>query len=238
MLLKLISFLNFYVPNSERTSKVGVGFSAQVLARTCVLVVGVLISHSALASEAMLKTFFKQVDTMQAVFTQKVIDETGMTLETSSGVFSLSRPGKFRWNYKSNDTDIPQGQQIIADGQSIFMYDPDLEQVTQRSLQDALGQVPSLLLVQSGANIDKHFMITDFGLTDGLSWVALKPKDENAGYQQLMIGFASGKLSAINLLDGLGNETRLSLLQVKTNIALNKGLFNFVPPEGVDVLRE
>ena len=202
------------------------------------MLVSLGFSSSVFASEAMLKKFFTQVNTLQAVFTQKVIDETGMTLETSSGVFSLSRPGKFRWNYKSTDPEISLGQQIIADGQFIFMYDPDLEQVTQRGLQDALGQIPSLLLVQSGTNIDQHFMITDFGLTDGLSWVALKPKDENAGYQQLMIGFNQGQLSAITLLDGLGNETRLSLLQVKTNIALEKGLFNFVPPEGVDVLRE
>lgn len=192
----------------------------------------------AYASEAKLKTFFSQVNTLQASFTQKVIDETGMTLETSSGVFSLSRPGKFRWDYKSTDPDIPQGQQIIADGQSIFMFDPDLEQVTQRSLQDALGQVPSLLLVQTGTNIEQHFVITDFGVTDGLSWVALKPKDENAGYQQLMIGFKNSQLSAITLLDGLGNETRLSLFQVKSNISLSKGLFKFTPPEGVDVLRE
>lgn len=206
--------------------------------RTLAFVVCISVTASASASEAMLRAFFTQVNTLQAVFTQKVIDETGMTLESTSGMLSLSRPGKFRWNYKSADPDIPQGQQIIADGKSIFMYDPDLEQVTQRSLQDALGQIPSLLLVQSGTNIDQHFVITDFALTDGLSWVALKPKDENAGYQQLMIGFKSGQLSAINLLDGLGNETRLSLSQVKTNTKLDKGLFNFIPPEGVDVLRE
>lgn len=190
------------------------------------------------ASEANLKTFFSQVNTLQAGFTQKVIDESGMTLESSSGVFSLSRPGKFRWDYKSTDPDISVGQQIIADGESIFMFDPDLEQVTQRDLTDALGQVPSLLLVQTGANVEQHFIITDFGLTDGLSWVALKPKDENAGYQQLMIGFKNNQLSAITLLDGLGNETRLSLFQVRPNIRLNKALFEFVPPEGVDVLRE
>jgi len=238
MLLKTILLKTMLLKLARRFKSVWQNHGMSLLARALLSVSCILSSNSVMASEAMLKTFFTQVTTLQAVFTQKVTDETGMTLETSSGVFSLSRPGKFRWNYNSTDSDTVQGQQIIADGKSIFMYDPDLEQVTQRSLKDALGQVPSLLLVQSGTNIDQHFMITDFGLTDGLSWVALKPKDENAGYQQLMIGFDRGELSAINLLDGLGNETRLSLLQVKTNRSLDKALFRFIPPAGVDVLRE
>jgi len=196
------------------------------------------VSLTAQSSEAMLKRFFVEVNTLQAVFVQKVVDETGMSLESSSGTFSLSRPGKFRWDYKSTDPDIPEGQQIIADGASIFMYDPDLEQVTQRGMADAIGQVPSLLLVQDGADIDAHFMTTDFGVTDGLSWVALKPKDENAGYQQLMIGFKEEVIDTITLLDGLGNETRLSLLRVQRNLTLADDLFTFDPPDGVDVLRE
>lgn len=190
------------------------------------------------ASEADLREFFKSVDSLQADFTQQVVDETGMTLEVSNGIFSLSRPGKFRWNYASADPDLAQGQQIIADGESIFMYDPDLEQVTQRSLADALAQVPSLLLVQTGAQIDEHFNITDFGLTDGLTWVALKPKDDNAAYQQLLIGFAKGVMRSITLLDGLGNETKLMLSNVRNNIDIDRETFMFVAPDGVDVLTE
>ena len=188
------------------------------------------------ASEAALNRFFTEVKTLTAQFAQVVVDESGMTLEQSSGTVFLSRPGKFRWDYKSQDSDLPQGQQIIADGQYIYMYDPDLEQVTRRGLKDAMGQVPSLLLVQSGTNIEEHFLLTDFGLTDGLNWVALKPIDEDAGYQQLMIGFKGEQISQLMLLDGLGNETRLQLSQVQENVDVAASVFNFDPPENTDVL--
>ncbi|MFT6006336.1 MAG: outer membrane lipoprotein carrier protein [Pseudoalteromonas tetraodonis] len=190
------------------------------------------------ASEENLRKFFNEVSTLQADFEQQVVDETGMTLEVSKGIFSLSRPGRFRWNYASSDPDLSLGQQIVADGSSIFMYDPDLEQVTQRSLQDALNQVPSMLLVQSGVNLEEHFSIVDFGLTDGLTWVALKPKDENAGYQQLLIGFAKGEMRSITLLDGLGNETRLNLSNIQNNIKLSDDVFTFVAPPDADILSE
>jgi chaperone LolA len=156
----------------------------------------VFIASSAIyASEAMLKRFFVEVNTLQADFTQQIVDESGMTLENKSGVFSISRPGKIRWNYSSDnyandDSDYPVGQQIISNGKLITFYEPDLETANQRSMLNALEQVPTLLLVQSGERLEAHFNVMDFGLTDGLTWVALKPKDENAGYQGLMIGFA------------------------------------------------
>jgi len=197
-----------------------------------------LMANSATASQAILERFFAEVDTLQADFEQKVTDETGQLLDYSRGRFSLSRPGKFRWDYKSRDSDLPIGQQIVANGKVIYMFDPDLEQVTQRNLKDALGQVPSLLLVQSGANIKEHFTISDIGMTDGLSWVALKPNDEDAGYQQLMIGFLNGSLNTIVLLDGLGNETRLVLSKLSNNLVLPTDLFEFDVPEGADLLVE
>jgi len=201
--------------------------------------VGVLMLLCApmcMASEAMLRQFYSNIDTLQASFEQQITDETGFSLEDSRGTFSLSRPGKFRWDYLSDDPDVPLGQQIIADGQHIYLFSPDLDQVTRRSLQDALSQVPSLVLVQSGASIDQHFMISDIGLTDGLSWVSLQPKDQDSSYQQLLMGFNAGVLQVIELVDGLGNATRLTLSRVKTNIRLPKDRFNFEVPAGVDLL--
>ena len=197
-----------------------------------------LVSFGANGSQVMLQKFFVEVKTLEAKFEQKVVDETGMMLEITDGNLTLSRPGKFRWDYSGSSSGLERGPQIIADGESILMYDPDLEQVTQRSLQDALGQVPSLLLVQSGADIEQHFIVTDIGMTDSLSWVSLKPLDEDAGYQHLMIGFQLGDLNTILLLDGLGNETRLSLSEVVSNSALPKDRFEFEVPDGVDVLSE
>jgi len=191
----------------------------------------------AIASETMLKRFFSEVNSLQADFNQKIVDESGATLETKKGIFSFSRPGKFRWNY-IGDEDYSLGQQIISDGNLITFYEPDLETANQRSMQNALEQVPTLLLVQSGEELDEHFTLTDFDLTDGLTWVSLKPKDENAGYQGLMVGFAREELSAIILTDGLGNETRLSLSNVINNIELNASLFEFSPSDDVDVIKQ
>jgi len=203
------------------------------------LIISYVAVNACHASEKSLALFFQEVDSLEAVFEQQVVDESGLTLERSSGMFFLSRPGKFRWNYDdpySETNDL--GQQIIADGEHIYMYDPDLEQVTQRSMKDAISQVPSLLLVQSGGEANDHFNIIDFGVTDGLSWVSLKPKADEASYQQLMIGFAGTELRSIVLLDGLGNETRLTLSMVKNNLDVPSSMFDFKAPDGVDVLAE
>lgn len=197
------------------------------------------ISITANASKSHLDNFFSKVSTLSAEFSQRVVDETGMLLELTSGRLSLSRPGKFRWDYIGGENDSGlRGIQIIADGESIFLYDPDLEQVTQRSMQNALGQVPSLLLVQTGVNIEEHFLLTDIGITDNLSWVLLKPKAEDAGFQSMMIGFFHDQLAKITLIDGLGNETRLILNNVISNPVLANKLFSLDVPPGTDVLKE
>jgi len=200
----------------------------------CVLLT---VCGTGLASEKRLRAFFTNVDTLQASFSQRVTDETGMTLDSTSGTFYLSRPGRFRWDYKSFDPDVPQGQQIVSDGKLITFYEPDLETATQRSFADAVEQVPTMVLMQSGGDLDKHFQIRDFGITDGLSWVSLNPKDAEAGYRELMIGFFGERLNTIVLTDGLGNETRLTLSNVKSNPKIASKIFRFNPPEGVDIVR-
>lgn len=211
----------------------------QVSARfVLTLLIFLFASRSGLvnASEQMLRNFFIKIDTLSATFTQNVVDDSGMRLDFVTGHVYLSRPGKFRWDYDGID-DIP-GQQLVSDGDSIYLYDRDLEQVTQRSMLDAINQVPSLLLVENDDALDRFFTISDIGLTDGLSWVALKPKSEDAAFQKLMIGFLNGTLASIQLLDGLGNETQLSLSDVRNNPVFSQDLFDFVVPAGVDFASE
>jgi outer membrane lipoprotein carrier protein len=196
-----------------------------------------LLSVSSLASEAELKRFFIDVSSLQANFEQEVVDESGKSLDSKTGVFSFLRPGKFRWNYASTDEFEPLGQQIISDGHLITFYEPDLDSAVQSSMSDTVAQVPSMLLVQSGENIDTHFTVTDYGKTDGLTWVGLKPKDLDSGYQSLMVGFAGKQLSAILMTDALGNETRLTLSEVITNTKFARDLFTFVPSASTDVVR-
>ncbi|MEM7357709.1 MAG: outer membrane lipoprotein chaperone LolA [Pseudomonadota bacterium] len=206
--------------------------------RTLIFVMVSLFTGAVQGSQALLEQFFAEVNTMEADFDQRVVDENGMTLEYATGRFYLSRPGKFRWDYNSNDPDLEEGQTLVADGRSIYMYDPDLEQVTQRQMNDALAQVPSLILVQEGGALQEHFEVIDIGPTDGMSWVALRPKDEDAGYQQLMMAFADSQLSTIVLLDGLGNETRLRLSNVVANGELAGETFEFQVPPSADLLSQ
>lgn len=201
-----------------------------------------LVSLSSNASEAALKDFFANTKSLQAAFMQRVFDESGIELERRSGQFSLSRPGRFRWDYDAeiadNNSVAERGQQIVTNGKSIFIYDPDLLQVTKRSMQNALSQVPSLILVQSGGDLDEHFKVDNIGMTDGLSWVSLSPKDPDAAYRKLMLGFDKKKLNSIFLFDGLGNETQLVLSDVRQNLKLDDAVFEFILPEGADVFTE
>lgn len=195
-----------------------------------------VFSATSLASEAKLKQFFKEVTSFQANFEQRVLDETGKTLDTKTGVFSFLRPGKFRWNYASTDEYEPIGQQIISDGQLITFYEPDLDTANQRRMSDAISQVPTLLLVQDSTNLETHFTVIDYGKIDGLTWVSLKPRSTDSGYQSLMVGFKQSQLSALVMTDALGNETRLELSDVVTNTALNDDLFVFKPADTTDVV--
>ncbi len=197
-----------------------------------------MCSLSAAASEELLRDFFVNVNSLSANFVQRVEDESGSPLEVSAGKLYLSRPGKFRWDYQNLDFEGEPGLQIVADGESLYFYDPDLEQVSRRSLDDAVDQVPSLLLVQSGAELDLHFTVTDFGMADGLSWVNLTPKSEDAGYRELMVGFAEERINTLLLYDGLGNSTRLELMAVESNIDLVSSVFEFTVPPGADLLSE
>ena len=122
-------------------------FIKSVVVVLAVLMINVPI---VLASESMLRDFLANIDRLSADFDQKIVDESGMTLDQARGKVYLQRPGKFRWNYAGEDSNVSLGQQLVADGESIFLFDPDLEQVTKRSLKDAINQVPSLLLVQDG----------------------------------------------------------------------------------------
>ena len=190
------------------------------------------------ASKKALTDFLENTTQLTARFSQVIADESGMTLDRAKGRFYLSRPGRFRWDYQNPDPELETGQQLISDGEHIIMYDPDLEQATKRSLQDALLQVPTLVLVNDHSALEALFDISDYGVTDGQSWVALKPKSEDAAYRQLMLGFEEGTLASINLLDGLGNETRLSLTEVEDQAEIAAEVFVFQPSESTDILEE
>ena len=177
-----------------------------------------------------LKQFVKTVNTFEAHFEQTVIDSEGNILEQAEGQFQLSRPGKFRWDYHQ-----PYPQHIVADGQQIWFYDVDLEQVTVRSQQEALAETPATLL--SGDLIpEDSYHIENLPSDDGLSWVELTPKDTETNFQSVSLAFDGGTLNQMIMHDSFGQRTRLAFSQVRENPGFAEDVFAFTPPEGIDVV--
>lgn len=180
-----------------------------------------------------LSHFFEEVQTYQARFQQVVLDEGFNPIEESSGRVLIKRPGRFRWDY-----DPPDETRIISNGDKVWIYDVALEQVTVRSYTEALGNTPAALLA-GGAEVSEAFEISDLGEVNGpLYWVRMVPKREDVGFEDIRIGFEDGRLRVMELVDGLGQTTRITMAEAVENESIADSRFNFTPPEGVDVIDE
>lgn len=179
-----------------------------------------------------LDEFVNTVETLSAHFTQTVTDADDQMVEEAEGEFYLSRPGQFRWDYTS-----PYPQEIVADGEQVWFYDVDLEQITVREQQQALSETPASLL--SGAGLpEDQYDIRDVDTRDGLMWVELTPKDAESNYRQLQLGFHDDGLREMLMKDSFDQTTRLVFSEVKKNPDLDSSVFDFEAPQGVDVVGE
>ncbi len=178
-----------------------------------------------------LETFLASTQTLAADFVQQSIDEKGNISQRSRGRFYLKRPGKFRWTYQ-----IPYRQEIVADGDRVWFYDPDLEQVTVKAIDSALGSAPALLL-SGQLKLTQRFTVEEQGKKGERSWLKLKPKDEDDVFRYLRVEMDDGKLVSMELADHFGQLTRIHFSGVKINIPLDDALFTFAPPAGVDVFK-
>lgn len=179
-----------------------------------------------------LKAFFNDVRSVRADFTQQVLDPRDKALQQTSGTMQLLRPGRFRWDYTK-----PYQQLIVANGEKVWLYDVDLEQVTVKKMDAVLGSTPALLL-SSDARIEDNFSVRDLGVEHELAWVELTPKNKESGFEKLVLGFDEHNLLHMELQDSFGQLTRLSFTNIKRNLELDPAQFNFVPPPGVDVIGE
>lgn len=181
-----------------------------------------------------LQQFFDNVKTIEADFTQTVLDAQLKTIQNSSGSMRLERPGKFRWDYRK-----PYIQEIIGDGRRVWLYDKDLEQVTVKKMDEALGNTPAILLA-GNEPLENNFFINELGHEkdndNDHEWVELLPKETNSGFERMVLIFDKDGLRAMELRDSLGQHTRLQFTHVKKNIAFDDSIFTFVPPAGVDVI--
>jgi outer membrane lipoprotein carrier protein len=179
-----------------------------------------------------LRAFLAKANSLEADFSQVLVDEKGIPGKKSTGVFYLQRPGKFRWNYQA-----PYQQEIVSNGGNVWFYDVDLEQVTAKRVDDAIGSTPALLLSGEVA-LEKNFNIESQGLEEGLYWLKLVPKAEDSGFKYVLIGLDGETLAGMELSDNFGQLTRIYFSKVKTGSRLAASLFEFKSPKGVDVFQE
>lgn len=193
-----------------------------------------LVSTAAHASAIdKLKNFVAATHSAQANFTQEVQDKSGKRIQFASGAMQFVRPGKFRWSYQK-----PYEQLIVGDGKKFWLYDADLNQVTVKKLDAALGGSPAALL--SGNNeIERGFVLKDLADRDGLEWLQAKPKSSETNFEKIFMAFnAKSELVVMELYDTFGHRTVLRFSELKNNPPMSPQLFKFVPPKGADVLGE
>jgi len=197
---------------------------------------GILFTMLAFAAQAnsleRFKTFVRDTKSARADFAQQVRDRNGKVTQESKGSFVFQRPGLFRWVYAK-----PVDQVIVGDGERVWIHDRDLNQVTVRKLSRALGSTPAALLAGS-ADIEKAFELSDAGAKDGIDWLEAKPREREAGFERVRMGFDAHGLRAMELMDHFGQTTLLRFSNLQRNPKVDKSEFRFEPPKGSDVLGE
>ena len=186
-----------------------------------------------------LEQFMKSSQAGEASFTQTVTSPAkegqAPRVKTSSGSFAFQRPGKFKFLYKK-----PFEQTIVADGQTLWLLDVDLNQVTQRSQAQALGSTPASLIASAA---DLSALRADFTLAaapdqDGLQWVQATPKAKDGQLQSVRVGFAGEQLAALDIVDSFGQRSAIRFKGMQVNPALPASTFQFTPPAGADIVKQ
>lgn len=179
-----------------------------------------------------LKAFIASSKTVSAHFEQVVQGTNSKKIQKSNGEFSLQRPGKFRWEYSA-----PLVQLIIGDGNTIWVYDPELQQVIQRKQNNALGNTPAALLAGSN-DLESRYQIKNLPDRGGLVWLEAVPREKESTFKSIKMGFNSGLPASMELTDNFGQLTRISFSGLKINPTLDNKIFRFAPPKGADIIKD
>lgn len=186
-----------------------------------------------------LETFLSEVTGGQARFTQVVTSpvragETKARSKTSNGTFEFLRPNRFRFDYSK-----PFPQAIVADGQTLWLHDMDLNQVTARQQQDVLGSTPAALIA-AGTDLQalgESFELKSAPSAEGLDWVDAKPRQQDGQIQRVRVGFRQGQLAVLEIADSLGQRSVLTFTDWRPAASVAVDRFRFTPPAGADVIR-
>ncbi|MGD2112920.1 MAG: outer membrane lipoprotein chaperone LolA [Gammaproteobacteria bacterium] len=187
-----------------------------------------LVSLTARAGSApaYLDRFFEDLSTLEADFEQQVVDSGARTVQSSRGQLWIMRPGRFRWDYLA-----PYKQQLVADGERVWSYDEDLEQVTVQAADEVLTATPAMLL-SGNRPLDEVFTFEELAPNR----VRLTPRTDDSNITSLMLAFAGGLLTRIEARDTFGNTTTFRFTNLVRNPTLDQQIFRFEPPPGADVV--
>jgi len=205
--------------------------------------VATLVAAFALAAQASgldsLENFVKSARSGRAEFTQVVTgparDGQAARSKTSSGTFEFARPNRFRFDYRK-----PFEQTIVADGQTLWLYDADLRQVTSRKQAQALGSTPAALIASAPdlATLRQDFTLEAAGEKDGIQWVQATPKAKEGQLHSMKAGFRGNELAALEILDSFGQRSVLTFTKMELNASVSPEQFRFRPPQGADVVKQ
>lgn len=179
-----------------------------------------------------LNAFTKGLKGLDGQFAQQVFDAKGKLKESSSGKVALSTPRLFRWEYQK-----PYPQLIVADGKTVWVYDPDLQQVTKRPQGVEEQNSPLSALIDPG-KLDAQFVVKEDGTANGLDWLVLTPKGNaaDANFRSARLGLNKAGLVKMQVVDALGQRTEINFSGWKRNPAFPASTFRYTPPKGVDVI--
>ena len=182
------------------------------------------------AGQQRVESFLQGLDGLQAEFKQILTDRNGQTIDEASGTLAISRPDRFRWDYRQ-----PYSQIIVADGARIWIYDSDLEQVTVRKLDETLSATPAMLL-SGRASLADNFNVTQMSHEGAVDWVRMEPKRDDTDFRWVRLGFEGALLKYMQLADKLGQITSLEFSKLERNPPLDPSRFTFTVPPGADVI--
>jgi outer membrane lipoprotein carrier protein len=203
------------------------------MAARCFLLVGlcllfVNIAHASGLGD--LQAFYQKVHSLSAHFQQTRRDDSGQVVQQAGGIFLLSRPKRFRWQYNK-----PYKQIIVSNGKTFKFYDVDLQQVTIRPIGASLRATPALLLT-GGIALKRAFHISSGGTHDGLTWVTLTPKARDTDFKRVALGLKNQIPMVMMLHDKLGQITQITFSDIKINPQLADSRFTLDIPKGVTVV--
>lgn len=198
------------------------------------LAAALFATHAVAGARDDLNVFTKGLKGLDGQFAQQVFDAKGKLKERSSGKVALSAPRLFRWEYVK-----PYPQLIVADGKTVWVHDPDLQQVTKRPQGVEEQNSPLSALIDPG-KLDAQFVVKEDGASGGLEWLVLTPKGDaaDASFRTARLGFAKSGLVKMQVVDALGQRTEIDFSGWKRNPAFPASTFRYVPPKGVDVIGE